>query len=110
MNRTSICCGVEAVKDDAYFKETTAKIIATREWSKDELKKLGFSFTDSMANFIFATHRCVPAKEIFGALREANIYVRYFNSPRIDNYLRITIGTEGEMEKLFGFLRTYLEK
>ena len=110
MNRTSICCGVEAVKDDAYFKETTAKIIATREWAKEELTKLGFSFTDSMANFIFATHRCVPAKEIFGALREANIYVRYFNSPRIDNYLRITIGTEGEMEKLFGFLSTYLEK
>ncbi len=110
MNRTSICCGVEAVKDDAYFKETTAKIIATREWAKEELKKLGFSFPDSRANFIFATHDSVPAKEIFGALREANIYVRYFNSPRIDNYLRITIGTEGEMEKLFGFLRTYLEK
>ena len=110
MNRTSICCGVEAVKDDVYFKETTAKIVATREWAKEELKKLGFSFPDSMANFIFATHESVPAKEFFGALREANIYVRYFNSPRIDNYLRITIGTEGEMEKLFGFLRTYLEK
>ena len=44
MNRTSICCGVEAVKDDEYFKETTAKIVATREWAKEELKKLGFSF------------------------------------------------------------------
>ena len=110
MNRTSICCGVEAVKDDAYFKETTAKIIKTREWAKEELKNLGFSFPDSMANFIFATHESVSAKEIFGALREADIYVRYFNSPRIDNYLRITIGTEGEMEKLFEFLRTYLKK
>ena len=88
----------------------TAKIVATREWSKEELKKLGFSFTDSKANFIFATHERVPAKELFEALREANIFVRYFNSPRIDNYLRITIGTEGEMERLFGFLRTYLEK
>ncbi len=110
MNRTSICCGVEAVKDDAYFKHTTEKIIATREWAKEELKKLGFSFTDSMANFIFATHESVPAKELFTALREADIYVRYFNSPRIDNYLRITIGTEGEMGKLFEFLRTYLNK
>ena len=61
-------------------------------------------------NFIFATHKSVSAKEIFEALREANIYVRYFNSPRIDNYLRITIGTRGEMEKLFGFLHTYLNK
>ena len=94
MNRTSICCGVEAVKDEAYFKETTAKIIATRKWAKEELAKLGFNFTDSMANFIFATHKTVPAKEIFEALREAHIYVRYFQSPRIDNYLRITIGTE----------------
>ena len=110
MNRTSICSGVESVKDDVYFKEMTAKIVATREWSKEELKKLGFSFTDSKANFIFATHERVPAKELFEALREANIFVRYFKSPRIDNYLRITIGTEGEMEKLFGFLRTYLEK
>lgn len=108
MNRTAICSGVEAVKDDAYFKETTARIIATREWAKEELTKLGFSFPDSKANFIFATHKSVPAKEIFTALREANIYVRYFNAPRIDNYLRITIGTEGEMEKLFEFLRAYL--
>lgn len=110
MNRTSISCGVEAVKDDVYFKEMTAKIVATREWAKEELTKLGFTFPDSMANFIFATHHCVPAKEIFEALRKANIYVRYFNSPRIDNYLRITIGTREEMEKLFEFLRAYLQK
>ena len=110
MNRTSICCGVEAVKDDAYFKETTAKIVATREWAKEELLKLGFSFTDSKANFIFATHKEVPAKQIFEALREANIYVRYFNVPRIDNYLRITIGTKEEMERLFEFLKTYLDQ
>ena len=109
MNRTSICCGVEAVKDDAYFKETTAKIVATREWAKEELSKLGFSFTDSKANFIFATHKEVPAKQIFEALREADIYVRYFNVPRIDNYLRITIGTKEEMERLFEFLQTYLK-
>ena len=93
MSRVAIECGVEAV---------------TREWSKEELKKLGFSFTDSKANFIFATHEKVPAKEIFQALREANIYVRYFQAPRIDNYLRITIGTEEEMKALFEFLETYL--
>lgn len=110
MNRTAICSGVEAVKDDVYFKETTAKIVQTREWAKEELAKLGFSFTDSKANFIFASHREVPAKEIFQALRGADIYVRYFNAPRIDNYLRITVGTEEEMEKLFEFLKNYLGK
>lgn len=110
MSRIAISCGVEAVKDKAYFTETTQKIIATREWAKEELRKLGFSFTDSKANFIFATHKSVPAKELFEALRKADIYVRYFNSPRIDNYLRITVGTEGEMEKLFTFLREYLKR
>ncbi len=110
MSRIAISCGVEAVKDKAYFAETTKKIIATREWAKEELRKLGFSFTDSKANFIFATHKSVPAKELFEALRKADIYVRYFNSARIDNYLRITVGTEGEMKKLFTFLREYLKR
>lgn len=108
MNTTAIAAGVEAIKDKAYFEETTGKIIATREWAKDELKKLGFSFQDSKSNFIFASHKTCPAKEIFQALREKHIYVRYFSKPRIDNFLRITIGTREEMEKLFEFLREYL--
>lgn len=108
MDRTALLIGVEAVKDDAYFKETTAKIIETREWAKGRLRDLGFSFEDSKSNFIFATHKSVPAKKIFEALREKHIYVRYFAKPRIDNYLRITIGTKEEMEKFFGFLEGFL--
>ena len=73
-----------------------------------ELKKLGFSFGDSMSNFIFATHERVPAKEIFEALREHNIFVRYFSKPRISNYLRISIGTQQEMERLIAFLAVFL--
>jgi len=73
-----------------------------------ELKKLGFSFEDSKSNFIFATHKSVPAGKIFQALRERHIYVRYFEKPRIDNYLRITIGTREEMQTLFDFLKDYL--
>jgi len=110
MNLPSQVLGVEAVRDDAYFKETTGKIIATRERVKGELKELGFSFPDSMANFIFATHESVSAQEIFQALREADIYVRYWNKPRINNYLRITIGTDEEMNRLLAFLRTFIEK
>jgi histidinol-phosphate aminotransferase len=109
MSYPSIVMGVASVEDDAYFKETTAKIVATREWAKEELTKLGFSFTDSKANFIFASHKEVPAKQIFEALRNADIYVRYFSVPRIDNYLRITIGTKEEMERLFEFLHSYLQ-
>lgn len=109
MNRTSILAGVEAVRDEAYFRETCRKIIKTREWTKKELTELGFIFQDSMANFIFAAHETCPAKELYKALREEHIYVRYFDKERIDNHLRITIGTEEEMEKLIEFLKKYLK-
>ncbi len=72
-----------------------------------ELTKLGFVFGDSKANFIFASHPEIPAADLFAALREANIIVRYFNEPRIANYLRITIGTQEDMEKLIEFLKKY---
>ncbi|WP_077611572.1 histidinol-phosphate transaminase [Clostridium sp. Marseille-P2415] len=108
MNIPSLLLGVEAVKDDQYFKETLRKIIHTREAAKEQLRELGFSFPDSMANFIFASHKDHRAEELYNALREKNIYVRYFKQPRLDNHLRITIGTDEEMEKLYRFLKEYL--
>lgn len=108
LNQTSIECGVEAVKDKVYFESGIQKIIATRQKTEERLKSLGFSFPNSGTNFIFATHDKVPAKTIFDALRENNIYVRYFNLPRIDNYLRITIGTEEEMQRLYDFLQEFI--
>ena len=108
LNQTALVLGVQAIRDREYFEETCAKVIATREWTKCELKKLGFSFGDSMSNFIFATHERVPAKEIFEVLREHNIFVRYFSKPRISNYLRISIGTQQEMERLTAFLAVFL--
>jgi histidinol-phosphate aminotransferase len=108
MNQTAILAGVEAVKDEAYFREAVGKLVATRTKAEQSLKELGFSFPKSGANFIFATHEKVPAKEIFEALRSNNIYVRYFNLPRINNYLRISVGTEAEMNKLFAFLKAYI--
>lgn len=110
MNLTSILAGTEAVKDAGYFYECNKKIIATRAKAAESLKELGFSFPVSGANFIFATHETIPAKELFEALRAGNIYVRYFNLPRINNYLRISIGTEEEMGKLITFLKKYIEE
>ena len=110
LNETSLRLGTASVKDDAYFKETTAKIIQTREEAKERLTALGFTFPEPMANFIFASHKTIPAKELFEAMREAGIFVRYFNKPRIDNYLRITIGTPEQMEKLYRFVEDYLQR
>ena len=109
LNMPAIEMGVEAVKDDAYFKETVNRIIATRERVKRELKELGFDFTDSKSNFLFATHKTVPAKELFRVLRENGIYVRYWDKKRIDNRLRITIGTDEQMDRLLSFLKEYLK-
>lgn len=109
LNMPAIEMGVEAVKDDAYFKETVNRIITTRERVKRELKELGFDFTDSKSNFLFATHKTVPAQELFRVLKENGIYVRYWNKKRIDNRLRITIGTDEQMDRLISFLKEYLK-
>ena len=110
MDRTALAAGTAAVRDQKYFEETCEKIIRTREWTKKELAALGFSFQDSKANFIFAAHKTKPAKEIFEALRERHIYVRYFPGGRTDNYLRITVGTQKEMETFIDFLKEYLSR
>lgn len=109
MNMPALTLGVEAVKDEAYFRETLQKVINTRERVKGELKELGFVFQDSKSNFIFASHPKYSAKELFEELKKAGIYVRYFNKPRIDNYLRISIGTDAEMDELIAFFKKYMK-
>ncbi len=108
MNMPSIILGTESVKDDDYFKETVAKIIDTREEAKKRLSQLGFTFPDSMTNFIFARHESVNAEVIYEELRKRNIYVRYFKKPVLDDYLRISIGTPEEMEELYIVLQEIL--
>ena len=110
MNQTSLVCGVEAVKDQAYFEACVNKIIETREWAKEELKNLGFCCLDSKSNFIFAMHPDYDAKELFEALKENDIYVRFWGSERIEQYMRITVGTREEMEAMFAFLKKYMNK
>ncbi len=99
MSRMSVAAGVAALADEAYFQETRAKVMETREKTKRELHRMGFTFQDSMTNFIFATHDRVPAQVIFEKLREQHIFVRHFQAPRIENYLRISIGTDDEMKR-----------
>lgn len=110
MNQTSLVCGAESIRDEAYFRVCIDKIVETREWAKEELTKMGFQFPDSRANFLFVTHPRLDAKELFEALRQENIYVRYWDAPRIDQYLRITVGTREEMQVLLEFLKNYIGK
>lgn len=108
MNRPALELGAATLSDRAYFEETRAKIIATRERIKKELKELGFEFGDSMSNFVFAKHRNKAGKEIFDELRKRNIIVRRFDKPRISEYLRISIGTDEEMDTLIKALKEIL--
>lgn len=99
INTESILIGAASLEDEEYFQKILARIVATRERVAEEMKKIGFDVRESQTNFIFASHKTVPAKQIFEQLKEQNIYVRYFNKPRIDNYLRITVGTDDQMDE-----------
>lgn len=98
INRLSIIAGIEAVKDKDYFKDTVNKVINTREKTKIKLKELGFNVLDSKSNFIFISHKNIFAEDIYLKLKDKGILVRYFKSDLINNYIRVTIGTDEEMD------------
>ncbi len=105
MNMPSIELGVMSIEDEGYFRESIAKVISTRERFIKEIEKLGFTCLPSKANFVFATHERLKAKYIFEEAKKNKIYVRHFNKPRIENYLRITIGTDEQMDIFIDFLK-----
>lgn len=94
----SIEMGAASIEDDEYFKSTCKKVIKTRERVTLELEKLGFHVLDSQTNFIFATHNKHNMKSLFEYLKTQKVFIRYFSLPRIENYVRITIGTNEEMD------------
>lgn len=108
VNRLSIETGVASVADEEYFQSTLKKIINTRKITAAALKELGFEVLDSQTNFLFVTHPKYGAKEIFEHLREKGIFIRYFNKPRIDRYLRITIGTDDEMAQMISQIKAFM--
>ncbi|HHW47378.1 MAG TPA: histidinol-phosphate transaminase [Clostridiaceae bacterium] len=98
LDRLAIVSAIEAIKDETYFRKTREKVIRTRERVSRELTGIGFEVVDSLANFIFIRHPKVYAYDIFQKLREQGILVRHFNKPGIDNFLRVSIGTDSEMD------------
>ena len=107
MSALSIAAGTAAVEDEAYFKETVERIRKTRERTAERLSALGFVYPEPSANFIFAKKPGLNAKRLFEDLKAEGIYVRYFPGPRTGDYLRITIGTDAQMDALLQFLEQY---
>ncbi|MBR5228585.1 MAG: histidinol-phosphate transaminase [Firmicutes bacterium] len=109
-DRLGIAAAKAAFEDVAYFDETRNKIMATRERTVKALEAMGFDVIPSKANFVFAKPSGMPAAELFKKLRDDGILVRYFNKPRIDDRLRITIGTDEEMDAMLASARKILGK
>lgn len=110
MNLPAIVMAEAAAEDADYFHEITGKVIRTREQFKKDLHRLGFIFPDSKTNFVFARHPYVHAEFLFHKLREKKIVVRYFDKPRIDEYLRITVGTDSQMQAVVQALGEILQE
>ena len=108
MNTVTQLCGAAAVRDEAYFREAVGRIIETREYSKGRLRELGFTFPDSMSNFIFASPQKKSAEHVFTELKKRSIFVRWWDKPVIRDYLRISVGTREEMDALFSALEEIL--
>lgn len=104
VDRLALAGAKEAIFDRQYLEETRQKIITTRARIIPLLEELGFLVVPSCTNFVFISHKLLPASEIYRRLKEKGILVRYFPQPRIDNYLRVSIGSDPEMDCLLNAL------
>lgn len=110
VNSMTMQAGIGSLIDEQYTKQNCNKIIKTREWTVDKLKKLGFEMTDSKANFIFAKHKDADGEQIYLKLKEKGVLVRHFNAERLNEYNRITVGSEKQMIVFIDTLEKVLEE
>lgn len=108
LDRLALAGAQAAIEDDGHLQALSARITASRLWLVQQLDGMGFHCLPSSANFLFVRHASARAADLFSALRERRILVRHFKQPRIDNHLRITIGTQVECEALVDALRHIL--
>ena len=100
VNAMTQAAGAASLRDFAYFEDCRRAVMENREWTREQLLQLGFKVLPSRANFLFASHPSMSGKDYLEALRKENILVRYFDASRIRDYVRITIGTKAQMERL----------
>ncbi len=104
VNTLSVVAGAAAIKDMGYYKRCNAQTVEIREKTKLDLINCGFYCLDSKANFIFARHSKIPAKFLYEGLKDKGVLIRYFNKPRISDYVRITVGSQEQMDKMLEYI------
>ncbi len=105
LDRLAMAGAVAAIDDEAYFQQTCQAVISNRQWLVAELTQCGFQVLPSAANFVFARHPDRDAQQLHHTLRSQGVLVRYFNKPRIDQYLRITVGSRDDCQLLVNVIR-----
>ena len=109
INRLTLKAGQAALEDTAYFEKTRTAIMDTRAWTMQQLTDRGFTVLDSRANFVFASTERINGSELYKKLKKNGILARHFDAPRIENWLRITIGTPEQMQALMDAVDKILE-
>ena len=109
INRLTLKAGQAALEDTAYFEKTRAAIMDTRAWTMQQLANRCFTVLDSRANFVFASTEQINGGKLYKELKKNGILVRHFDAPRIENWLRITIGTPEQMQALMDAVDKILE-
>ena len=110
VNRMTMAAGVGTLLDEDYVQTNCRKIIEVREWTAAQLKSIGFTMTNSKANFLFASHPKADGKEIYLRLKEKGVLIRHFDTPRLYQYNRITVGSQSQMEIFMEKLKEVLEE
>jgi histidinol-phosphate aminotransferase len=110
VNRMTAAAGMAVLEQDEYHRECCREIMETRDRSAKALRELGFEMTDSVTNFLFVRHPGISGEALYRELKKKGILIRHFDSERIRDYNRITVGTPEQMEKLISAIRKILEE
>ena len=110
VNAMTMAAGLGSMEDDDYFRANCQKICHTRAWTTQQLRQRGFTVLDSSANFILATHPGLPGKQLYLDLKAKGILIRHFDTPRLTDYIRITIGSSEEMAAFVQTIDTIMEE
>ena len=110
VNRMTMAAGMGALEDVAYFRKNCGKILENRAWTTEKLRDMGFTVLDSHTNFVLAKHGKLPGKKLYLALKERGILVRHFDTDRLRDYIRVTIGSKKEMIAFAAAVKTILEE